>query len=134
MPERQCVGCKKQVEWGCEAYREKVLPKTAGARPDQHGNWWLWHNPARLPMTVDDEESYACPRQDLKERPREWSRMLMFYGLWKKGHLPQGGSVLDQSNRAMELFQILDAVNAEADKAQMDQERERRAKHHGGIR
>jgi hypothetical protein len=125
MPERQCNGCKRRVEWGCEAERHFSSKDNKAAQPDKNGNWWVWSKPANLPMVVDGEESYACPRQDLMRHPMEWHRMLLFYGLYKKGHLPERGSVLDQSNRAVEIFRILDDVNFECDQAV---EEERRAK------
>ena len=117
MPERQCNGCKKRVEWGCEAERHPSDKENPAAQPDKNGNWWVWSKPSILPMIVDGEESYACPRQDLRQHPMEWNKMLLFYGLYKKGHLPERGSVLDQSNRVVEIFRILDDVSFECDQA-----------------
>ncbi len=108
MPERSCKGCTRQEEWGCRAvkYRE----------PEPHEDPQdAWVNPAWLPITLDGEDTYACPRQSLMENPEEWSRLLMYYGFYQKGHLPQTGSIIDQSNCLMEAFRILDAVNAECD-------------------
>jgi hypothetical protein len=117
MPERSCYGCIKQKEWGCNATKVKAEKGDKGAKPDGRGDWWLWTNPARLPLTFDGEQTYACPRQDLKRRGFAWHRMFLFYGMYKAGFLPQGGSVIDQSNRALEVFRIFDAVNAECDDA-----------------
>jgi len=123
MPERDCAGCTRQAHWGCEADKFLATKDTPGARPDMKGNWWLWRNPSKLPMTVDGEESYACPRQDIHRRPMAWHRMLLFYGMYKKGHLPQAGAVMDQSNKAIELFSVFDDINSEIDKALNDKER-----------
>lgn len=121
MPERQCAGCVKQKEWGCRAKRFPAADKEPGAKPDRDGRWWRWESPASLPLTFDGEDTYACPRQDLRERPFAWHRMLLFYGMYKNGFLPQPGSVMDQSNKALQVFSILDAVNAECDAAAKDQ-------------
>ena len=83
--------------------------------PGNDGKWWLWTNPARLPLTFDGEETYACPRQTLLKDGRSWHRIFIYYGAYKAGHLPQVGATMDQSNKAMEVFNILDAVNGEAD-------------------
>jgi hypothetical protein len=90
-------------------------------------------------MTVDDEESWACPRQDLKQRGQEWHRMLLYYGFYRKGHLPQQGAVMDQANKAMEVFRVFDDVNVECDdalieRAKAGQERSRQAETGKGRR
>jgi hypothetical protein len=133
MPERQCEGCNKKREWGCEAERSPAEPKAPGARPDGKGGWWRWSNPATLPMTVDGEESYACPRQDIQRRPQAWSRMLLFYGFYKKGHLPQAGAIMDQANKAIEVFRVFDDVNSEVDKALHDRETAKQARLRGNV-
>ena len=132
MPERQCVGCKRQAEWGCEAEKYPTTSNDPQATQDTKGNWWRWNKPSLLPMTVDGEESWACPRQDLKRRGPEWHRMLLYYGMYRKGHLPQPGAVMDQANKAIELFRVFDDVNAECDEALLDRvkagrERDRKA-------
>jgi len=119
MTDRSCTGCKSQAEWGCQAkkYRE-VRP---GEDPAEG-----WIYPATLPLEVDgDENHFACPRQPLKEEPQAWQRMLLYYGMYQKGFLPQKGAVMDQSNRAIEVFRILDTVNQEVDAAQMAERQKR---------
>lgn len=120
MPERNCVGCKRQDEWGCTAKRWRD-PKQG--EPDGPENWL---NPAYLPITLMGEDVFACPRQTLKEAPYYWAWLLKFYAMYRKGHLPDKGSVLDQSNKAVELFRILDDVNEQCDRAEREVERARR--------
>lgn len=119
MPERNCRRCTKQDEWGCTAKQYvKVDPETASPVLDRFGRPEMqWVNPARLPLDMDGEEWWACPRQDLKERPDAWGHMLNYYGMFRKGFLPQTGAVMDQSNYAVEVFRILDDANNEADDA-----------------
>ena len=53
--------------------------------------------------------------------------MLFYYEFYRdKGLLPQPGSVMDQSNKALSIFRILNDVNAECDKAQSDRTRANR--------
>jgi hypothetical protein len=106
MKQRQCSSCTKQIEWGCEA--ELVTPATEETEA-------VWFKPAHLPERVDGEESYACPRQPFKREPRYWERLLLYYGMYKQGFLPGSGAVMDQSNKAIEIFQVLDVVNQECD-------------------
>jgi len=115
MPERKCESCTRQKEWGCEAKRWRH-PKPG--EPDGPENWV---KPAYLPVTLDGEETWACPRQHLRENPHYWAKILKLYGMYRKGFLPDKGAVVDQSNRAIEIFQILDDANA-----QCDQEESRR--------
>ena len=46
--------------------------------------------------------------------------MLLYYGLYRKGHMPQPGAVMDQANKAIEVFRVFDDVNAECDEALID--------------
>ena len=117
MPERQCLGCKRQRDWGCEAVRYVSDKDNSAAQPDKDKVFWAWWKPSNLPLTIDGEDTYACPRQDVKDRPAAWRQMLLYYGMYKKGHLPQLGAVMDQSNKAIELFRVFDDVNFECDEA-----------------
>lgn len=119
MPERSCVGCKSQREWGC--YAKKYREELPGEDPAD-----AWVDPAFLPLEIDgDENHFACPRQPLKEDPYGWKRTLLYYGMYQKGFMPQEGAVMDQSNRAIEVFRILDTVNQEVDAAQMAERQQR---------
>lgn len=119
LPERQCAGCAKQVEWGCHAVRHVVHDDLGRPVMGADGGQMMnWHQPARLPLSIDGEETYACPRQTLLRRPREWNRLLTFYGMFKRGFLPEAGAVIDQSNKLIEAFRIMDEANYECDAAQ----------------
>lgn len=109
LPERDCAACKNQAEWGCNARRWREPPH---GEPDDESNWV---EPAYLPVTFDGEETYACPRQSLKEEPVFWSRLFLLYSMFTKGHLPDKGAVVDQSNSLLEMFRIVDEANAAAD-------------------
>lgn len=127
MPERDCRTCKRKEEWGCEAKPYTVI--------DENGNEQVeWLNPAHLPVTILGEESWACPRQSLRENPKEWSRLLMLYGFYQKGHLPDAGSVVDQSNSLLETFRIMDDANALCDQAQAERKQRHNARQAGGRR
>jgi hypothetical protein len=114
MPERQCGTCTQQEEWGCKG--RKVRP----TQPDEDERE-SWENPAFLPLEIDGKEIYNCPRQHLLEDPHYYSIALKFYAMYMKGFLPQAGAVCDQSNKAIEIFRILDDVNAMCDHQQLEE-------------
>lgn len=96
LQERDCAVCNRQAEWGCHA------------RQNADGSWT---NKATLPLRIDHEEVHRCPRRPIKDDPAWWRRLLFYYGMFKKGHLPDPGAVAEQSNKAMQLFGLLeDAV------------------------
>lgn len=124
MPERQCHGCRNQEAWGCQG---KSFPTT---EDDPFAEWdggtesWVrWVNGAEHPLEIGGLDTRACPRQHIHENPAFWSRLLLFYGMYSKGHLPERGAVLDQSHRLLHLFRILDNANAECDAEQNKPER-----------
>lgn len=119
MPERQCSTCTRQKEWGCFAKRWR----TPG--PDEEDGPENWVDPSHIVQEFDGEQIYSCPRQTLREHAWDWSRLLMLYGMYSKGHLPNIGGVIDQSNMLMQLFRILDEANAECDKELAEKERRR---------
>lgn len=87
-----------------------------------------------MPIEVGGEQSYACPRQTLRERAGDWNRLLMFYSLYLKGFLPDQGAVIDQSNVLMEAFRLIDEANAEADKELAEIEARKRGRGKGRVR
>lgn len=128
MEERNCAKCTNQEAWGCTAFRWRT------PEPDELGDDRdNWVRPAYLPITLDDgTETYACPRQDLFYNPKPWGRLLMLYGMYNKGHLPDRGSVVDQSNVLIEAFRIFDDVNAEVDRSQAEESRRKQARQSSG--
>jgi hypothetical protein len=113
MPERQCATCLHQDEWGC--YAEDT------GQADQDGIP-IWLRPAQVPMMLDGEEVYRCPRRPLKDDPAYWGRLLTHYGNFEKGLLPDAGGVVDQSNKAMSLFGIMADVTAECSREKAERE------------
>lgn len=77
------------------------------------------------------ETSYACPRQHVKEHPEYWSKLLKFYGFYKKGFLPEKGGFMDQANAVIELFRILDDANDRCDQAELERQRSQKARGKG---
>lgn len=119
MPDRDCVAgkpCKKQTEWGCSAKAHPVFDDNNEPviDPTTKKQKVEWSNPSHEPYTFDNgEEWWACPRQDIFENSRDWARMMLVYSLFKKGHLPDPGSIMDQSHRAITILNIVDSVNEE---------------------
>ena len=127
MPERQCAGCTRQAEWGCDAFKYETTKETKGARKERDGKFYAWHKPALYPLDIAGEQTYACPRRELKRDPFGWSRLLFFFDHYQNGFLPQAGSVVDQSNKAMELFRVLKIANDDVDKAETEIRRRKQA-------
>lgn len=76
-------------------------------------------------------DTFACPRASLRTDPMYWGKLLKFYGMYKKGHLPDVGAIVDQSNRAIEIFRILDEANDLCDAEQEKLANERRNRQAG---
>lgn len=122
MPERQCSSCTRQKEWGCTAKRWRTPDPND---PDDMDGPENWVNPSHIVQEFDGEQLYSCPRQTLRENAWDWNRLLMLYGMYTKGHLPNAGAVVDQSNLLIQAFRILDDANAECDQELQAQERKR---------
>lgn len=88
----------------------------------------VWDNPATMPVQFHGEEVYACPRQTLHEQPREWSTLLFYYGMYKKGHLPDRGSISEQSASMIEAFRVIDDENEVCDRIIADNEKRKQAR------
>lgn len=118
MPERDCTKCTRQAMWGCTA--------RFNGKPGQEPLRKLWDNPADLPVAIGGMETYACPRQSMHENPKDWAQLFRLYGMYRRGFLPNRGAIADQSNALTTAFTILDAANAEADKAIAEREQAKR--------
>lgn len=128
MPERQCDTCKNQVRWGCTAIRWRSPAEGEIDGPEN------WVRPAELPVEIDGQQEYACPRQVLKRSPGFFGRAFMFYGMFKRGHLPDKGAVVDQSNALLEILRIIDECNDEANAIIQRKEDEKRKRGNGRRR
>lgn len=128
MPERNCKGCTRQEEWGCEAKRWRT---PAEGERDTEANWV---KPSALPTTIQGEEVYFCPRQPLREDPRTWGRLLMFYQMFKSGHLPDAGSIVDQSNVMIETLRLMEEENLNCDQVLQDREKAKKARNAKALR
>lgn len=129
MPTRDCQGCRHQREWGCEARRWRTPPEGEEDGPEN------WVDPAHLPLTLLSQNIWSCPRQHIRENPAFWATVLKFYGMYKRGFLPDRGAVVDQSNRTIELFRVLDQANdlcdqEEEKKRQIQRNRQNRGSRH----
>lgn len=91
-----------------------------------------WIKPALLPITIDGENDFSCPLRPIKDDPVGWNEMLLLYGYYQKGFLPEDGGVVDQSAYAMSLFQIVDAAKSECeDELRAREAQKQQANQHG---
>lgn len=126
MPERQCGTCKRQKEWGCTAKRWRF------PGPDEADGPENWIDPGFVPNDFNGEDLFSCPRQTLKEDAQDWNRLLLFYGMYLKGYLPETGAIADQPNWMIQAFRVLDEANAECDRQEQEKEQRLRAASSGG--
>jgi hypothetical protein len=125
MPERVCESCTLQKIWGCDAYDTGELDELGMP---------VWVNPAHLPIEVDGELTYRCPRRPIKDDPRLFSDLLFHYVLFQKGHLPDDGGTLNQSFKAMQLFGLIEDTINGCSQQQQQRERERAARAASSLR
>lgn len=102
------MGCKRQVEWGCNARKVKPYPEEGETEVD------CWEAPAMMPLVIDGEERYVCPRRTLLDEPEFWNRLLLYHRAFDKGILPNEGALQDQSNAGMVALGILSSAIAQA--------------------
>ncbi len=119
LPERNCATCTRQEEWGCHA------EETSEDHPDG-GKVWL--RPAWMPLTIDNELVWRCPRRPLLDDPAYWKRLLFHYSLYKDGHLPDEGAVSSQSFKALSLFGVIGDATSECEQDKADRAAEKRAR------
>ncbi len=95
MPERDCAKCKRQAEWGCNA---------------KQAEGGTWTNKALIPLKIDEEDWWGCPRRPIKDDPALWSELMFHYGMFKKGFLPDDGSPSAQAYRGIQLLRALEVA------------------------
>lgn len=118
MPERVCKTCVNQVLWGCDAV------ETDQEDPQYGGKVWL--GGSLMPLEIDGEMVWRCPRRPLKDAPEYWSRLLFFFSHFQEGHLPDDGAISSQSHKAMIMFGVIQDVLAEVEKDKAERAAARR--------
>jgi hypothetical protein len=107
LTERVCSTCtKKQMrEWGCDAAK------------NEKGEWV---NKSALPMEVDGEDSWACPRRPVKDDPLLFSEVMSHYGLYKEGVLADEGAINSQATKYVAVMRLVHSVVSECRAEQME--------------
>ena len=82
---RDCVTCTEtnKRQWGCE------------------GN-------AEMPIRIDDEEIWTCPRRPILDHPEFFAEVLGAYRDYQKGFLPEPGGTMSQPKRLMQCFKVIE--------------------------
>ena len=78
-----------QRKWGCDAERIEAGEKI------------VWKNKAELPIQIDGEDWWGCPRRPIKDFPAEISQILSTMQNLKRGFLPYSGGVRQQPYKLM---------------------------------
>jgi len=103
LPDRTCVGCTRQVEWGCES--DAALPQ----------------------FQLDDEVLYRCPVRGFLEDPNGFNHLFSAYRWAKNGHFPDPGTWLDQPSGFMEAIDLIDRALEEASEEDKRRQKYRQA-------
>ncbi len=105
--------------WGCDAEEtDKEDPQTGEK---------IWIKAAQVPLVMDGENVWRCPRRPIKDDPKYWEKLLFHYQLFRDGYLTDGGSIMDQSFKAITLFGAVQDIQSEADRQKAENEAVRRA-------
>lgn len=78
---------------------------------------WGCERDAALPLTVDGEDIFRCPRRPILEEPVYFSAVFRAYGDYQRGILPENGGVLDQPARLLQSFRVIDEAAADCRRA-----------------
>lgn len=68
-----------------------------------------------MPIRIDGEEWFRCPRRPLKDDPRWWEEFLALFAMYKKGFLPEHGGVQDQPHFLVQAMHTFEGAVAQAD-------------------
>lgn len=68
-----------------------------------------------IPQIMDGEELKRCPRRPVLDHPTSLEWFFRLYSWYKKGHLPDAGSYLDQAAAMSQLVEIFDRAVADAE-------------------
>lgn len=103
LSERNCKTCTaaQKAQWGCT-------------------------EDAVIPMRMDGEDYYRCPRRPFLDQPELVNSVLSAYQSYIKGYLPDPGSLEDQGYRYVVSMFLVDAAVNEA-----KEELDRRARSKG---
>lgn len=83
----------------------------------------VWIDRAILPVKLDGEEQYQCPRRPVLDDPHYWSDLFAFWRGFKNGLLPDDGNIMAQSARGWKLLSLLDAYMSGAEAERLQQTR-----------
>ncbi len=66
-------------------------------------------------MRIGDEEYTTCPRRPVKDHPLEFGYWMRLYRFYRRGFLPEDGSVMEQCNVTLQVFDIMERVYGDID-------------------
>ena len=88
---------------------------------------WGCEDKAQLPLKLNGEELWRCPRRPVLEDPDGFRFWLRQYRNFQNGVLPDPGSWLEQASMTVEVFGVLDYAYSRVEEHRAS-ERERKAK------
>lgn len=88
---------------------------------------WGCEDNAQLPLKLNGEEVWRCPRRPVLEEPDGFRFWLGLYRNYQLGVLPDPGSWLEQASMTVEVFKVLDYAYSRVEEHRAS-ERERKSK------
>ena len=77
---------------------------------------WGCTKKAVIPCNINGEELYRCPNRPLLDDPVYYNELFLVFGWYKKGFFPDDGTYLDQPNKLVECFSIIDYTHKQIEK------------------
>lgn len=105
LPERDCATCTvhQKRNWGCE-------------------------DDAEVPLDMEGEEVWRCPRRFFLDNTAYVSELLWLYGQWQKGFMPEEGGISSQPHKLVRSVKIIDLAHGAVEEARREDDRRRTAR------
>lgn len=71
---------------------------------------WGCESNSRMPLRIDGEDHYRCPRRPIYEDPESFSELFFLWGGYNKGFLPEPGGIYSQPAVLVEHFKTIEGA------------------------
>lgn len=79
-----------------------------------------------MPIRIEDEEWFQCPRRPLKDHPRFYAELIRHWHFYRNGFLPDPGGLNQQSYALVRMLHHMDGIVEEVREAKRSEEEARR--------
>jgi hypothetical protein len=74
---------------------------------------WGCEGGATLPLTIDGEQDFTCPRRPLLDDPAPYNELFSYANALQSGILPDDGGLQSQPHRLMQLVKLVGYFRSE---------------------